>query len=191
LVRVQKIKRLFPDTVPFGLASSLGKPAIEFLNRYFDLMWNGELKPSHGVWAGRWQELEAHAETNASTWMSAMGVRTPTDASLCLLLRYDAVEVHPLVRPTILEAGWYPEHFPSPEATSWCAQGSCAPTGGHPMCIHGTATLPLRAEYVHREVRPKSSWVYAWAWVQPNSVPALSLPSARLRHWDLLNRHYD
>ncbi len=188
----QELKRLFPDDRPTGLGSTLNKSAIDFLDRFFTLQWSGGRNQYHGVWAGRWREFEALAETNAATWMSAMGVRIPAEPSLCLLLRYDASEVYPLVRPTILEAGWYPEHFPSPQSASWCVGKPCPPTGGHPMGLDdGTPALALRAEYVHRDRERKSSWVYAWAWVQPASTPSITLPSARRRHWELLKGHYD
>ena len=185
---VIELKRLFSDDADVGLGNTLKPAAKSFIDDFFQRRWGfGQI---HGVWVGLWNEFEHLVPTIATTWLSAVGVQIPAAPALCLLLKYKAKDVYPLVRPTILDAGWYPEHFASPSAPSWCGGPDCAPSGGHPMNNNADRSLGLRSEYIHRDWQRKSSDVHAWAWVHSAPPPPHPLPMARSLHWELLDGNY-
>lgn len=195
-----ELERLFPDLRPDGatftavedLANSvLPDASAAFLERFFEGQFNSG--QYHGIWTGLWRSFEPHLRTSPLTWLSAFGMQRPARRTLCLILRYRASMVRPLVRPTILDSGWYPEHFPSPAPAAWArGPASSAPRGGHPMNT-GEPQLPLREEFIHRDCLRSHSWVAAWGWVDPsqNQSGTLPIPEARSRHYALLQASYD
>jgi hypothetical protein len=79
----------------------------------------------------------------AERWTQLLGVPKTgwANGTWLLVLRYPSREADPIYRPTILDAGWFPEHFPSP------------PEGGpkgHPVDLrHEPSAARLIPEYVH------------------------------------------
>jgi hypothetical protein len=188
-----ELSRLFPDVHSHGSPVSVSKDSSDFLDRFFANQYSSG--QYHGIWTGLWRNFEAHLHRGASAWLCMLGMRCPKRRTLCLVLRYRVAAVRPLVRPTVLDAGWYPEHFPNPLTKSWLGGASVTPPlGGHPM---NTADfhLPLRDEFIHRDVARSASWLAAWGWVGPTpagSAPfELALRDARSRHYSLLQRSYD
>lgn len=189
---LQEIGILFDCRAGFVADGALGARPRDFLNRFFAAQWDNGRNRYHGVWAGLWREFASILNDGPATWVSALGVRRPSVPTFCLVLRYQARDVYPLARPTILDASWYPEHFPSPQPSNWCQGAHCAPHGGHPMSLRPDLNLPLREEFIHRDVLRSADWVRAWGWLQPDSaVPPPSLLDSRRHHWELLRKGYN
>jgi hypothetical protein len=60
------------------------------------------------------------------------------------------------------------------------------------MSLQPGWNLPLREEFIHRDVLRSSAWVRAWGWLEPNPGAApVSLAESRRQHWDLLRAGYN
>jgi len=119
-----------------------------------------------------------------------LGKPSPKRACLCLILRYQAGEVSPTLRPTILDAGWYAPHFPNPpSACGWKSAFGDRPSGGHPVNFD-RAVRPLLQEFIHRNVAKKREWVVGWGWTSADYNDK-DLARARSDHLEALGHSYD
>ena len=72
-------------------------------------------KPFHPVWAGLWDELKGQVATaGPDRWLESVGVWKGASGRWIVPLCYSAFDAGTLVRPTVLDSGFYAHHFPSP-----------------------------------------------------------------------------
>lgn len=99
----------------------------------------------HPVWATFWDDYRPLASSRASTWLALVGVaKCFWPRRWLALLCYRVDEVGTLVRPTVLDAGWYAIHFPSPPQAP-------PTTGGHPVNLDPSPGSPLLREFIHAQ----------------------------------------
>ena len=175
---------------------------VEQLLHLFDLYrkanaWNP-------IWAASWDHFNSTSiQGIPSSWLEAVGVPCDSGPSWLMLFRYsypskpsDPSNPRPsdppnrremLYRPTQLEAGIFPYHFPSPD----CAK---LKDGGHTMHLieNGPVEPLLVSEYVHEEIEFTSDhWFAAEALFERALVNSYqSLMSYRRRHHSLLGVAY-
>jgi hypothetical protein len=110
----------------------------------------------HPVWAASSQPfLERADRSRPDSWLEAVGVNPGSKPRWLIVLKYAARDARSLVRPTVLDAGWYAFHFPSPPAAPLRA-------GGHAMWLReagdlargGDSPMP---EFIHSQVNFKLS----------------------------------
>lgn len=110
--------------------------------------------PHHPTWVTLWKALDWENEP-PHRWLEAVGIHDRKPGRWVVVLKYRVEEVDKLVRPTVLDAGKYPQHFPSPVAIR-------RPKCGHPMDLKIPPPIPgsaLRNEYIHKQIHhPESHW---------------------------------
>lgn len=110
-------------------------------------LYRREGSPYQPTWAVLWDDLEPVLKAEPHRWLECLGMAKP-EGRWVIVLRYSFEEVQdvgPLVRPTVLDAGKHPEHFPSPP--------DGLPRGGHPMdlCMP-PPEKPLLREFIHCQI---------------------------------------
>ncbi len=152
---------------------------LEIMNLY------GSEEPFQPTWATTWAAFEPHKDEGPERWMQVLGVAAPPPRWV-ILLGYSVAEAGTLVRPTILDAGWYAYHFPSPPQASPTASG-------HPvdLRIDPRASRPL-PEYIHKQIpHTFAHWSDLGGMIgRTSSLDPTSLGDQRLAHFDLLVKTY-
>lgn len=135
--------------------------------------------PFQPTWATLWDRFDAREWDNPLRWQSLLGVRPSDTDTWLLLLRYPVREAGTLLRPTQLDAGWYPEHFPaSPNAHT-----------GHPMELDASRRIcPPMPEFIHQQIDHLPEHMIAIARV-PGTTHTPAAPAQR-RHYRVLERTY-
>ena len=102
----------------------------------------------HPIWATFWEDYRPlAASSHANTWLALVGVaKCFWPRRWLALMRYQVDEVGTLVRPTVLDAGWYAIHFPSPPQAHNTA-------GGHPVNLVSKPNPPLLCEFIHVQIK--------------------------------------
>jgi len=188
-----------PDEVDIKLRQRMQDPRRRFifidqLLTLFDVYrmanaWNP-------IWAASWDHFNrASIQGIPSSWLEAVGVPCDSGPSWLMLFRYSYPSEPPdpsnprerLYRPTQLEAGIFPYHFPSPK----CAE---LKDGGQTMKLveNGLVEQFLVSEYVHEEIKfTRDHWIAAEALLECAVVNSYqSLMSYRRRHRSLLGVIY-
>jgi len=122
------------------------KEFVEDFLRLLDL--NRQTSPWHPVWVAGWTEFSTCIDRRRpESWLEAVGLPCPPEPNWLIVLRYPTTDAQHLYRPTQLEAGAFPWHFPSPKT-------KLPPlSGGHPMNLAGAPMRsPLCSEFVHEEI---------------------------------------
>ncbi len=142
--------------------------------------------PYHPTWAAAWQKFEPFVKEGADRWLQVMGMHRPFPGRWLMLLRYLVREAGTVARPTQLEAGWGPHHFPSPPRARMRR-------GGHPMDldVSGTPT-GLLSEFVHQQIsHTVDHWRDTASSIERTSGPTSgSLDIQRNGHHQRLILHY-
>ncbi|HEX7957630.1 MAG TPA: hypothetical protein VF508_11840 [Pyrinomonadaceae bacterium] len=146
--------------------------------------------PYNPTWVTTWEKFEPFAEELAGgmrspdRWNQVVGVGTLGD-QWQIVLRYPARKAGRIFRPTQLDGGSYPYHFPSPAAAGMGL-------GGHPMDLSGPApTQALLPEYIHEQIEPDISyWINAGRLLGRTAGEDYSLPELRRRHHERLKGQY-
>ena len=145
----------------------------------------------HPTWAAEWQSLKAYLEPNApERWVQAVGVRKEHPCWV-LVVRYPVKNAYrhlKLFRPTHLDAGWYPHHFPNPP-------GANVNAGGFTMDLRDADADPqqgLVSEYIHRQIDFEiNDWEDVGGHVGFIDKPSNhALDVLRRRHWARLGQEY-
>ncbi len=145
---------------------------LDFMNVY------RKKHPFEPAWATRWSIFNAMNWHSPERWQRLVGVWPNQHDTWLLLLRYTVREVGLLVRPTQLDGGWYPPHFPVPAVTR---PGHAMETdASQPPCT------PL-FEYIHQQIDHTPGHLFACGRAVAESV---SLPPAQRRHLNLLEQCY-
>ena len=103
--------------------------------------------PFHPVWATLRSKFEPYLQQDRpATWPALVGVKKCFDGNRWLaLLKYPVSRSLTLFRPTVLDAGTYMYHFPSPPDAPLFR-------GGHPMNLFAARLCPPRPEYIHQQI---------------------------------------
>ena len=141
---------------------------------------NRRTEPFQPVWTTGWTEFSSREWQQPERWLQMLGVRTDkSQPSWLLLLRYPAREAGQVVRPTQLDGGWYPEHFPTPPS---------APCG-HAMDLdHAHRDRHPLPEYIHQQMDHIPAHLVACARV--DAARPVPLPPPQRRHFRILERDY-
>jgi hypothetical protein len=143
-------------------------------------------KPYEPAWATTWGGFGPVRTEGPRRWCQVVGVvNTGGTARWVLVLRYRLPPGWPLVRPTILDAGYNAYHFPSPPYQRRKT--------GHPMDLRYTP-LPqqLRREFIHRQIdHHPDHWEAAGRLLDRTDGPLPGRIGLRRRaHLQLLAKHY-
>jgi hypothetical protein len=146
------------------------------------------ISPWNPTWAAVWQQYEPTKVTGSpNNWLEVVGKQAPQEPHWLLLLRYPSTGVKTLYRPTQLEAGDFPLHFPSPP---------CAPleVGGIAMQVGPDASSIWRilSEFIHTEVPfERDHWEATGIMLAQTTVSSYdSLSTYRRRHLQVLRDGY-
>lgn len=142
-----------------------------------------EKKHYNPVWVTTWDIFERHANSGADRWNQVVGV--PREAPTWqIVLRYPAGKVPCLYRPSQLDGGYYPQHFPSPPVLAKAE-------GGLTVDLGASVSMPLN-EYIHRQIELDiGHWIAGGRLIGKTSFTAYELPSVRTHHYQKLISNYD
>lgn len=143
--------------------------------------------PFEPVWAVWWADFEPYVDESAHRWLDLLGMRnahTEANPRWLIALKYPLASVAPLVRPTQIDADWFPFHFPSPSTAA-------AEKGGHPMDL----TMPppnttLLCEFIHQQIRHDVTQVQGGP-RQTTSPQTGNLHRQRVAHLDRIQHFYN
>lgn len=94
------------------------------------------------TWATSWDAFAAARSEGPERWLEYTGMYREDFPRWLLLLSYPIGDAGTLVRPTQLDAGWVPQHFPSPPGAD-----------GHPMDLSANTLLTVPPpEYIHEQI---------------------------------------
>jgi hypothetical protein len=129
------LRTIFPEKSDNDDRPILHSP--EMRAQFLDELWkilDLESPNFHPNWVGLWDEFAGYQNDGADAWLALLGKPSPKKPCLCLVLRYPAADVRPLLLPTVLDAGWYAPHFSNPPSEcEWKGPTGNRPVGGHPV----------------------------------------------------------
>jgi hypothetical protein len=144
-------------------------------------------RPFQPAWVTAWKAFEPYQLAGPACWAAILGLPNKWAGPRWLMvLRYRLPAGVQLVRPTIMDAGYEPYHFPSPRQAQ-------VVDGGHPLDLRAPpCDLRLLPEFLHEQIPLKQEhWEAAGcllgATVEP---PAKYLAQRRRRHLDYLAEVY-
>ncbi len=169
---------------PFDLTRAKRLIGIFFkvLNELLDA--NKPYKPV--FWVTDWDKLKPYIEPNllnVARWNQSVGVPNKRDAWQ-IIIQYPTAAVDCLYRPTQLDGGFFPEHFPPPPS---CEQ------------FYGGLTMDLIAEdkeflpeYIHQQMREFKIdyWENSGCLIGRVSEQPYNLQSLRSKHYAKLSNRY-
>ena len=120
-------------------------------------------------------------------WFEVVGVHQDETPVWAILLQYTLGEAGTVARPTILDAGGYPYHFPSPPGLGPGLGGFMMDLRLDPACEH------LRCEFIHETIDFKlDHWVTAGRrYGQTTRLGPDGIDRQRTAHHKLLDQSYD
>lgn len=106
-----------------------------------------ENQPYQPSWVTFWRSFEPYVAGGPERWASVLGMPNSRKCDRWLIvLKYPLRAAKKIVRPTILDAGWAPYHFPSPPQA---ALGD----GGHPVDLRlSPPPDSLIPEFIHDQI---------------------------------------
>ena len=143
----------------------------------------------HPTWVAKWAEFRRFLGSGPERWSGVVGV--PNSRRIprwLLLLRYRLPKKVPLLRPTSLDAGYNPYHFPSPPQAP-------VSEGGYPMDLRWSSPAGrLISEFIHRQVPYPSRRLSLRHFRIARTTGPLpeegALPQRRRAHYRRLRRRY-
>ena len=167
-----------------GLRETILDAIFKALARY-----RAEESPKiHPTWAAAWTSIESCLNPKIPRrWIEAVGV-TKDEPIWVAVVRYPAPAQ--LFRPTLLDAGWYAHHFPSPPIAEVQVGGITMDLHSEDLTLNG-----LVSEYIHRQIDfTLDHWKAAGGLVDLTDGPIpkadQTLSALRKRHLDRLLRRY-
>jgi hypothetical protein len=120
-------------------------------------------------------------------WFEVVGVHLDTAPVWAILLQYPLRDAGTVARPTILDAGGYAYHFPSPPGINAGLGGFMMDLCIDPACDH------VRGEFVHETIDFKLEyWVAAGnRYAETTRTGRDGIGRQRTTHHGLLDRSYD
>jgi hypothetical protein len=162
-------------------------PREQFVQACLDAMNDYSLHlPFHPTWAAAWQKFKPFAQQGSDRWLQVMGMPRPSGGRWLILLCYTVRSAGTVARPTQLDVGWVPQHFPSPPQAR-------LRRGGHPIDLN-TAGLPaeLLSEFIHQQINHSMKhWRDAGEMLERTSAPTSEdLNVQRINHHRHLASRY-
>lgn len=150
----------------------------------------GTTKSDGPVWVTFAEVFEGDVDPSRDgpdRWFEVVGVHLDGAPVWAILLRYTLREAGTVARPTILDAGGYPYHFPSPPGLEPSLGGFMMDLRIDPACEH------LRNEFIHETIDFKfDDWVAAGRRYGETTRPGPDgIDRQRMAHHQLLDRSYD
>jgi hypothetical protein len=191
-----KTFKFFPDPIDDSIVSSWLTKKIEgfttaqlrdFMKVVIDAMNSmRKIAPFQPTWVTTWEALKPHLAAKPERWLETLGVAKPESPRWMFLLRYTVRDAGTVARPTQLDAGSYPYHFPSPPQASieW---------GGHPMDLQISPPAAfLLPEFIHEQIDHRiEHWDEAGQFCIATTRPMVeSLDKQRCTHHKLLALKY-
>jgi hypothetical protein len=161
----------------------LADGAEDFICFILDVLNDYQKKkgPFHPTWATTWEAFRRYEKALPDRWAQVLGI-VRKKSRWVVVLKYPVREAGHLVRPTQLEAGWYPFHFPSPPTAP--LEG-----GGHPMDLLVSSDVsPLLPEYIHAQIAHHPTHLVCWGLAKPGKN---RLRHQRIAHHQKLAGSYD
>ncbi|HYP14283.1 MAG TPA: hypothetical protein VEQ63_10195 [Bryobacteraceae bacterium] len=141
------------------------------------------------TWVTYWDRLASYLTKGSIRALNALGMARRSSPRILVALRYAVRDVGNLVRPTQLDAGDFPFHYPSHPART-------CPEGGTTMdCDRGAhyhSAVDLIPEFIHAPTLFNSSyWINGGSWIQQSMYPApVGLSASRAAHQRALHSIY-
>ncbi len=128
-----------------------------FVRLLLDALNEGQKdNPHQPTWATKWSDFEnaGYLEQGPNRWSEVLGLNhNQMENQWLVLLVYPVTPEMVIVRPTQLEAGNSPLHYPTPSQAELAAHAYPNGTGGHPMDLNpGPSLGALLPEYIHQQV---------------------------------------
>ena len=147
------------------------------------LRWMNEdrlTNPYQPAWATYWGTFALGDVDSPERWEERLGIRSDrAQPRWLLLLRYPVREARLLVRPTQLDAAWYPRHFPSPPEAGT----------GHPVDLGASPPhAGLQPEFIHEQIDHHPYHIVGCARAEP--PPDDEFVARRHRHLGWLRDAY-
>lgn len=146
-------------SVPSLLRKSLFDSYIKLLSEDSN---GAKSLPDRLTWVGRWSEFESIAHMGAMAWLEVFGLghhayfpRRPNEETWFIVLKYRILDCQKLLRPTVLDAGGNPWHYPNPGFPA--VQGGKTVVFGNSL---DSGTRPL-SEFIHPAIRFKPTNIWA------------------------------
>jgi hypothetical protein len=175
----------FDRWVENNLKDKMPREVESFLEKIFKLLNHRltvESKYYNPVWVTTWEIFEEYANQGADRWNQVVGVprEMPTWQ---IVLRYPASKVPCLYRPSQLDGGYYPQHFPSPPVTAKAE-------GGLTMDLGASVSRPLN-EYIHKQIELSIDyWIAGGRLIGKTGFTPYELPQVRTHHYErLIGKH--
>lgn len=175
------------------LEHSAANEVQDFIAKVLDAMnWFGSTRPYQPTWATLWSCFKGIEREPPNRWLEVVGVHKnfSTLPRWIILLKYTVKEAGIIARPTQLDAGNYPHHFPSPPQAP-------LPVGGHSMDLCQASTFTrLLPEVIHNQIDHSiEHWISAGRScrkVSPSSPAPVGnqIKKQRQRHHKLLVKTY-
>jgi len=135
------------------------------------------------IWASSALLFEPFARAEANRWLDVCGMMVGDAPQWIIGLRYTAQEAGIVVRPCVLEGGWYQWFFPAPEDARY----------GHPMDLRADRdVLDLIPEFIHEPFDFTIDHWKASGCLCERTVPQpdRGVSAQRRTHRERLARHY-
>lgn len=136
---------------------------------------NTRIKP---FWVTDWNKFSGYTNADVDRWNQVVGVwRQYKTWQIVITYPVSAVDI--LYRPTQLDGGFYPQHFPPPRDVS-------SAMGGFTM-DWGTADDTLLPEFIHKQIKLEYEyWENAGCLIGKTNQLPCDLRTARLTHYEKL-----
>ena len=175
----------FEEWLDRNLTGKAPSEIESFLTKIFKVINYRLARENHQynpVWVTTWKDFEKYAGREPDRWSQIVGVprRKPTWQ---IVMRYPASKVKCLYRPSQLDSGFYPQHFPSPREAIMAE-------GGLTMDLGMEDDQPL-SEFLHTQIELEIDyWIAAGRLIGKSSITADELPAMRRKHYDKLVGRY-
>ncbi len=162
-------------------------PREQFVKACLDVM--NDYRRHHAfqpTWAVAWRKFKPFSTEGADRWIQVMGMHRPFAGRWLMLLCYRVREAGTVTRPTQLDVGWGPYHFPSPPHAR-------VRRGGHPMNLGTSKPITiLLSEFIHQQIdHNMKHWIDAGRGLERTLGPTTgSLDIQRNIHHHLLVSRY-
>jgi hypothetical protein len=153
----------------------------EFISNIFEVLNYRlviERKHYNPVWVTTWPLFDQTSNFESDRWNEVVGVPrySPTWQ---IVLKYPLSKVSCLYRPSQLDGGFYPQHFPSPPQAQMTS-------GGFTMDLASDGT-PLLNEFIHVQIELDIAyWIAAGRLIGKTRTTTHNLLQARTVHYDKL-----
>lgn len=131
-------------------------------------------------WVTDWNKFKVYTDLDVDRWNQVVGIFRPYE-TWQIVITYPASIVDALYRPTQLDGGFYPQHFPPPPDIT-------SATGGFTM-DWGTTDEKLLPEFIHKQIKLEYEyWENAGHLIGKTSQMLCDLNFSREKHFEKLKQ---